>query len=244
MHSRKSLLFNDNNAWMKKDNSNFDVTMGSYDGAEVCELVGLLILNNLCNTYGKDNIGLYRDDGLAVFRNTTGPQADRIRKNIIRHFKSHGLNITIQTNLKIVNYLDVTFNLNNETYYPYRKPNNQPLYINVKSNHPANIIKKLPDSINRRIFDISCNEDEFNKAKTTYSETLKSSGYTESLSFNKHRQTTQPRRNRKRNIIWYNPPFSSNVKTNIGKTFLKLVSKHFPQQHKCHTLFNKNNVKV
>eukprot|EP00794_Sanderia_malayensis_P008407 gene8407-biopygen6732 len=231
MHSRKSLLFNGNNAWMKKDNSNFYVTMGSYNSAEVCELVGLLILNNLCNTYGKDNIGLYRDDGLAVFRNTTGPQADRIRKDIIRHFKSHGLNITIQTNLKIVNYLDVTFNLKNGTYYPYRKPINQPLYINVKSNHPANIVKKLPDSINRRISDISCNEDEFNKAKTTYDDALKSSGYTERLSFNKHRQATQPRRNRKHNIIWYNPPFSSNMKTNIGKTFLKLVSKHFPQQH-------------
>jgi len=244
MHSRKSLLFNNDKAWIKKDNSSFDVTMGSYDGAEVCELVGLFILNDLCNIYGKENIGLYRDDGLAVFKNITGPQADRIRKDITRHFKTHGLNITIQTNLKIVNYLDVTFNLNNGTYYPYRKPNNQPLYINVKSNHPPNIIKQLPDSINRRISDISCNEDEFNKAKTTYDDALKSSGYTASLSYNKHRQATRPRRNRKRNIIWYNPPFSSNVKTNIGKVFLKLVSKHFPRQHKYHTLFNKNNIKV
>ena len=136
MHSRKSLLFNNGNAWIKKDNSSFDVTMGSYDGAEVCELVGLFILNGLGNTYGKENIGLYRDDGLAVFKNTTGPQADRIRKDITRHFKTHGLNITIQTNLKIVNFLDVTFNFNNATYYPYRKPNDNPLYINVESNHP------------------------------------------------------------------------------------------------------------
>ena len=131
MHSRKSLLFNNDKAWIKKDNSSFDVTMGSYDGAEVCELVGLFILNDLCNIYGKENIGLYRDDGLAVFKNITGPHADKIRKDITRHFKTHGLNITIQTNLKIVNYLDVTFNLNNGTYYPYRKPNNQPLYINA-----------------------------------------------------------------------------------------------------------------
>ena len=130
------LLFNNGNAWIKKDNSSFDVTMGSYDGAEVCELVGLFILNGLGNTYGKENIGLYRDDGLAVFKNITGPQADRIRKDITRHFKTHGLNITIQTNLKIVNFLDVTFNLNNATYYPYRKPNDHPLYINVESNHP------------------------------------------------------------------------------------------------------------
>jgi len=148
MHSRKSLLFDNGTTWIKKNNSTFDVTMGSYDGAEVCELVGLFILDDICNTYGKHNIGLYRDDGLAIFKNTPGPQAERIRKDIIRRFKAHGLNITIQTNLKIVNYLDVTFNLTNSTYYPYRKPNNEPQYINIKSNHPPNIIKQLPTSIN------------------------------------------------------------------------------------------------
>ena len=131
MHSRKSLLFDSNTAWIKKNNSSFDVTMGSYDGAEVCELVGLFILNGLCNEYGKESIGLYRDDGLAIFRNISGPQTERIRKNITRHFKKHGLKITIQTNLKIVNYLDVTFNLSNGSYYPYRKPNNLPQYINI-----------------------------------------------------------------------------------------------------------------
>ena len=31
--------------WIKKgDNPYFDVTMGSYDGAEICELVGLYLL--------------------------------------------------------------------------------------------------------------------------------------------------------------------------------------------------------
>ena len=44
MHVRKSLLFHDNLPWVKKQGSMFDVTMGSYDGAEVCELVGLYIL--------------------------------------------------------------------------------------------------------------------------------------------------------------------------------------------------------
>jgi len=82
MHSRKSLFFNNGNAWITKDNSSFDVTMGSYDGADVCELVNLFILNGLGSTYGKENIGLYRDDGLAVLKDTTGPQADRIRKDI------------------------------------------------------------------------------------------------------------------------------------------------------------------
>ena len=49
------------------------------------------------------------------------------------------LSITIQTNQKIVNYLDVTFDLNNGSYKPYRKPDNTPLYINVQSNHPPPI---------------------------------------------------------------------------------------------------------
>ena len=41
-HSRKALLFNNGSQWVKRNgNEEFDVTMGSYDGAEVCELVGL-----------------------------------------------------------------------------------------------------------------------------------------------------------------------------------------------------------
>ena len=143
-----------------------------------------------------------------------------------------------------MNYLDVTFNLTDGSYYPYRKPNNLPQYINIKSNHPPNIIKQLPASINRRISDNSCNEHEFNKAKPIYDDALKSSGYTEMLSFNKHRHPVRPRRNRQRNIIWYNPTFSKSVKTNIGRTFLQLISRHFPRHHRYHSLFNKNNVKV
>ena len=40
----------------------FDVTMGSYDGAEVCELVGLYLLSKLTPQMGIKNVGLYRDD--------------------------------------------------------------------------------------------------------------------------------------------------------------------------------------
>eukprot|EP00794_Sanderia_malayensis_P012450 gene12450-biopygen9924 len=220
MHARKSILFNNGTTWVKKDSNLFDVTMGSFDGAEICELVGLFILNKLATKYGKDNIGLYRDDGLAIFKNISGPQADRIRKDITKYFKQHGLNITIQTNLKIVNYLDVTFNLTNESYYPYRKPNNLPLYINTKSNHPPNIIKQLPAAINRRISDISCNETEFNKAKPTYENALKSSGYDQPLTYNTNNNKNNPaasraRKNRKRNIICLSDECAS---TKLGVT--------------------------
>ena len=95
-HSRKSLLFNKDKPWIKREgNSLFDVTMGSYDRAEVCELVGIYVLNILANKYDKKNIGLYRDDGLAAFKNTSGSKADKIKKDITKIFKETGLRISI-----------------------------------------------------------------------------------------------------------------------------------------------------
>ncbi|PIK43036.1 hypothetical protein BSL78_20110 [Apostichopus japonicus] len=110
------------------------------------------------------------------------------------------------------------------------------------SNHPPNIIRSLPASISRRISAISHDEVIFKKAAPAYEEALKSSNYTEGLSYIAH-QPTKNNRNRKRNIIWFNPPFSSNVATNIGGTFLKLINKHFPKTSKLHKIFNRNTVK-
>ena len=85
-HARKSLLFNNGKPWIKNNNSNlFDVTMGSYDGAEICELVGLFILNHLGKSFGKENIGLYRDNGLAIFKNKSARLADKQEKNFTKH---------------------------------------------------------------------------------------------------------------------------------------------------------------
>ena len=76
--------------------------MGAFDGAEVCELVGSFLLNEISKTYAKNDIGLYRDDGLAIFRNKSGPQSERIKKHIQSIFKSKGLDIVIQSNIKII----------------------------------------------------------------------------------------------------------------------------------------------
>ena len=96
---------------------------------QVCKLIGLSILNDLANKYWTNNIELYRDEGLAIFKNTTGPQIERTQKEITRRFKEHGPKITIQSNLKSLDYLDVTLNLTNGLFQPYRKPNDEPLYI-------------------------------------------------------------------------------------------------------------------
>ena len=78
-HARKSLLYNEGEPWVKKQSNGIDVKMGSYDGAEVCELIGIFMLSLIGNKYNPNNIGLYRDDGLAVFKNTSGPQSENIK---------------------------------------------------------------------------------------------------------------------------------------------------------------------
>ena len=71
------------------------------------------------------------------------------------------LKITAEANLHAVNFLDVTFDLDNGKFKPYRKPNDDPLYINRHSNHPPSIIKQLPTSINKRISALSADEQTF-----------------------------------------------------------------------------------
>ena len=94
--------------------------MGSFDGAEICELVGLYIQSKLEKILPKSNFGLYRDDGLALLRNLNGQETDKVRKNIIRVFKDIGFSLEIETNLKEVDLLDISLNLRNGTYRPYK----------------------------------------------------------------------------------------------------------------------------
>lgn len=243
MNARHSLMFTDNKAWTKTTgNSNFDVAMGSYDGAEICELVGLLLLAKVTKIHAKEDIGLYRDDGLAVIRDTNGPKTDRMRKDIIAAFKEVGLKITIEANLRRVNFLDITLNLETGKYQPYRKPNDQPRYVHRQSNHPPTILKNIPDAIAQRLSKISSDQQIFTKAAPQYQQALKDSGYSEKIEYQEPRPKRNPKRKRK--ITWFNPPFSKTVKTDIGKRFLKMIDRHFPKKSKLHRIFNRSTVKV
>jgi hypothetical protein len=128
--------------------------MGSYDGAKICELVvGLFSLKEISDMFGKENMGLYRDDGLMLLHGKRGRLADKARKTLHTIFHDSYLKITAEVNNHIVNFLDVTLNLQEETFSPYRKPNNDPLYVDSRSNHPPSIIKHIPEAINKRISD-------------------------------------------------------------------------------------------
>ena len=242
MESKKSLIFKDGTPWVKKGGLEFDVGQGSYDGAEACELVGLYILSKLEKL--NINIGLYRDDGLAV-TNSSPRQVDILKKKIQAIFTSLGLEVTIEANLKIINFLDICMDLDAETFKPFTKPNTIPRYIHSQSNHPPSIIKNLPDAINKRLSSISCNKVEFDKAAPLYQEALEKSNYEYKLEFDPSAGKPRNRsKNRKRKITWFNPPFSQNVKTNVGEKFLKLVEKSFPPNHPLRSICNRNTLKL
>ena len=95
--------------------------MGSFDGAEICELVGLFVLSKLTEKFGKENVGLYRDDGLALNEGVNGRKADKARKMLHDIFGQIGLKITAQVNNQIVNFLDITLDLENAKFAPLQK---------------------------------------------------------------------------------------------------------------------------
>ena len=141
--------------------------------------------------------------------------------------KEIGLKIEIETNLKIENFLDDTFNLTNSTYKPYRKLNDNLQYIHISSNHPPHIIKHLPDSIEKRLSNNSSNEQDFNSVKPEYEKALK-----DSANKNVNLKYRARRGHRKENIlngevICFNPPYSKQVSTNIAKRFLNFLDQHF-----------------
>ena len=135
-------------------------------------------------------------------------------------FKSHGLKITIEANKKIVNFLDVTFDLISGSYEPYMKPNNKLLYVHSQSNHPPALLKNNPDNINKRLTSISSSKEVFDAAITPYQKAINESGYNFKLTYNPEAdQTTRNRKNRKRN-------------------------KCFSQNHPLHKIFNRHTLKL
>ena len=93
---------------------------------------------------------------------------------------------------------------------------------------------------------LSCNQHMFNNATVVYQEAMQKSGYHNQLKYQHSSSPTIPAKTKKRNRnkLWFNPPFSEHVKTNIGKTFLNLFEKHFPSRHCLHNICNKNTVKI
>ena len=195
-HVRQNFLYNNGEPWVKKGKKNFDVPMGSYDSAEVTDIVGLYLLHQL-QELGIP-IGLYRDDGLAL-SDENGGDTERIKDKIVKIFKKNGLKVTINANLKIVQFLDVCLDLNTGSYKPYLKVNSEPVYVHVESNHPKKIKENIPKMINDRLCTLSSNEEMFKATKKPYEEALQKSGYKCDLKYeekNVYEMNQKKKRNR------------------------------------------------
>jgi len=154
----------------------------------------------------KNQIALYRDDGLAVCKATT-KEIEKTKQEVSNVFKSNGLKITIDANKKIVNFLDVTFDLANESYKPYTKPNNKILYVHRQSNHPPAVLKNIPLNINKMLTNISSSKEVFEESIAPYQQALKESGYDHKLTYNPspERPPRNKKANKKRHMV--QPPF-------------------------------------
>ena len=97
----------------------------------------------------------------------------------------------------------------------------------------------------------------FSRACQPYEKALTDSGYQHTMKFepptvvqpdigttSSDSQQKEKSNTRKRRITWFNPPFNANLKTNIGREFLSLISKCFPKDNKLNKICNKNTLKL
>ena len=92
--------------------------------------------------------------------------------------------------------------------------------MHKKSNHPPNILRNIPLSINTRLTEISSDEESFQRASQQYQQALQNSGYKHQLKY-KHplNHTTTQTRNRRRNII--------GTIHHLVKMYQQILDKHF-----------------
>ena len=244
--TKKALLYVQGQPWTKKGDREFDVSMGSFDGAEVCEMVGLFILSLLEPT-GVD-LGLYRDDLLGV-TSLKGRPLEMMKQRITSIFQEKGLKVVGTVNLEATDFLDVFLDLRAETHRPFAKEGDRPSYVHCQSNHPPSVLMNIGLGINKRLSMLSSNKELFDQAAPTYQDALSRSKHDHQLEFKEEEEPTvgrqsKTKRSRKREIIWWNPPFSINVKTNIGGKFLALIDKCFPKEGPMGKIFNRSNLKM
>ena len=147
----------------------------------------------------------------------------------------------------MVDFLNVTMDLSTGTFKTFAKEGDTLAYVDSRSNHPPSIIRNLPKGINRMLSDTNSNQALFEASAPPYQAALKAAGYSHKLTFQPRSDMEEEqgrRKNRKRRITWFNPPFSQNCTTNIPKVFMAIIAECFPPGHILRSSFNSNTVKV
>ena len=241
-YTNMSILVHNGTTWVKKGDTNFDITMGSYSGAECCDLVGLFLLSKLAHLPIK--AGAYRDDFLSVC--SLAPfQVEKVKQKVVEVFQQYGLKVKVKANARVCNFLDITLDLSNEVHSPYMKPNTHLEYVHVHSNHPKHVTKHAVSETGKRLSLLSSTEEIFNTAKGPYEAALKRAGHKEPLSYHPAARPNQSgARRRRRRTIWFNPPYCASMTTKLGQLFLSLLDECFPVGHVLRRTFNRHTVQL
>ena len=124
-------------------------------------------------------------------------------------------------------------------------PINKPIYVSRHSNHPPNVLKNIPSGINRRLSAISANETIFDQTAPLYQAELDRNGYNYRLKFDPPQGVGGKKtRRKKKRIVWFNPPYSMDVKTDVGAKFLKIIDRCFPPGSILHPVLNRKTLKL
>ena len=102
---------------------------------------------------------------MGILRSKSPITAENATKKLIKLFQKFYFKITVESGLIQTNFLDVSFYILNSSYRPYNKPNSLILHVNNNSNHPKQILKQLPLTINQRLINLFNNKDSFNNIK-------------------------------------------------------------------------------
>ena len=111
-------------------------------------------------------------------------ECERISKKLRKLFLKHDLRITTEYGKNGTDYLNIYLDLKNNTYRQWKKPNNDPMYVNKHSSHPPIVLKQIPPMIEHMITRNCSSEEEFDKIKDDYQRSLTNCGYMHILKYN------------------------------------------------------------
>ena len=182
-----------------------------------------------------------------VYKDTKTSGSNK-KKEMCKIFKKHDLQITIEANKQVADFLDLTLDLRTSVYKPFKKPNKNIPYIHKQSNHPPSIIKNLPKVINTRLSTNSNNVQTFKEAIPPYIEALKKSGYNPNIHFDTEpTKKCNENKTRKGIVTLFNRPpplFQHHCSHHCCQNLPLHDRKHFPKNNKMCKIFNRNTIKV
>ena len=86
-------------------------------------------------------------------------------------------------------YLNLYLDLKNQCYRQWKKPNNDPIYVNKNSSHPPNCLKQIPKMIEQMVSRNCSSQEEFDKISHEYQTCLRKSGYSYEIKYSPVIQT-------------------------------------------------------